>query len=307
MHMLKHPKVRGYALAFLATVAMSNVFIFSKAALNEVDLFQFGFYWFGFAIVWNVLYAIPARRYVEVRNLSRSSIRALVIIGLLELGGTGLFFIAIDIVENPAIVSFLVNLTPLFVTLMGLVFLRERFNIFEGLGFLLTLAGAFIISYKIGGSMEEVFIPGTGYIIVSCFLLAIGFIISKKFITNIDPGILAINRVLYLFAASAILLYAYGSPLAVSWKGFYNMLIGSFVGPFLTAFSQYSALRYIEASRTSIIQSTKSLFVLVGAYVYFNTFPETHQVLGGLITIGGVFLVTLGRWMIRRGKKAPAL
>jgi len=302
--MLKNPKFRGYTLAFIATLAMSNVFIFSKAALNEVDLYQFGFYWFGFAIIWNVLYAIPAKRYVEVKKLSRSSIRALIMIGVLELAGTSLFFIAIDIVDNPAIVSFLVNMTPLFVTVLGILFLKERFNIFEGLGFFLTLAGAFIISYKKGGSIQEVFISGTGYIILSCILLAFGFIISKKFIKNIDPGILAINRVLFLFITSTVLLISFHSSLAISWKGFYNMLIGSFVGPFLTAYSQYSALQYIEASRTSIIQSTKSLFVLFGAYIYFNAFPESHQLIGGLITIVGVVLVTLGRRMMRKERKA---
>ena len=298
--MFDNPRSRGYIFAFVATLAMSNVFIFSKAALNEVNLFQFGFYWFGFAIIWNLLYAIPARRYVELRKLNTASIRALIIIGLLELGGTGLFFVAIDIMENPAIVSFLVNLTPLLVTVLGIVFLRERFNIPEAIGFLLTLAGAFIISFKKGGNVQEVFIPGTGYIVLSCILLAVGFIVSKKFIKNIDPGILAINRVLFLFFASTILLIASRSPLMISWKGFYNVLIGSFVGPFLTALSQYSALRYIEASRTSIIQSTKSLFVLVGAYFYFSVFPETFQVAGGLITIVGVFLVTMGRRITRK-------
>ena len=54
---------KGYIFSFIAVLAMSNVFIFSKAALNEVELIQFGFYWFGFAILWNLLYALPAKKY----------------------------------------------------------------------------------------------------------------------------------------------------------------------------------------------------------------------------------------------------
>ncbi len=52
--------VKGYAFAFIATVAMANVYVFSKAALNELNLFQFGFYWFGLAIIYNAIYGISA-------------------------------------------------------------------------------------------------------------------------------------------------------------------------------------------------------------------------------------------------------
>lgn len=302
--MFKSPHVRGYALAFLATLAMSNVFIFSKAALNIVNLYQFGFYWFGFAILWHVIYSLPAKRYLKLKTLNRTSIRALVIIGFLELGGTSTFFVALNSVENPAIVSFLVNLTPLFITLLGILFLSERFSVVEGLGFALTLAGAFIISYKKDGRFSEMFLPGTGYIIASCILLAIGFIVAKKFIKHIDPRILALNRVVFLFSTAAVLMAVSGSSFMIPWEGMYNILIGSLLGPFLTALAQYSALKYIEASKTSIIQSSKSLFVLLGALIYFNIFPQLIQVIGGLITITGVVLVTLGKRFDTKYKRA---
>ncbi len=39
--------LKGYLLALLSVVAISNVYIFSKVALKEVSLPQFGVYWFG--------------------------------------------------------------------------------------------------------------------------------------------------------------------------------------------------------------------------------------------------------------------
>ena len=69
--MLENPKLRGYILTLIATIAMSNVFIFSKAALKEVELIQFGFYWFGFAILWNLIYAIPKKRYSNLERTPR--------------------------------------------------------------------------------------------------------------------------------------------------------------------------------------------------------------------------------------------
>ena len=73
------------------------------------------------------------------------------------------------------------------------------------------------------------------------------------------------------------------------------MAVGSMLGPFLTGFAQYSSLRYIEASRTMIIQSTRSLFVLVGSMIYLSILPEKLQVIGGLITIVGVVVMTWGK------------
>ncbi|MCD6597134.1 MAG: DMT family transporter [Bacteroidales bacterium] len=291
---------KGYILSFIAVLAMSNVFIFSKAALNEINLFQFGVYWFGFAILWNLLYSIPGKKYRNIMKLKRKAYRALVIIGLLELIGTAFFFMAIKKVENPAIVSFLTNLTPVFVATFGILFLKERFNLLEALGFALAISGALIISYSKGKGIAEVFMDGTGYIIISCLAVSVAFIISKKFIKDIDPGVLAMNRVLFLFIFSIVLLIANDVSIAISWKAIYNLLLGSLLGPFLSAITNYSSLKYLEVSRVTIIASTKSLFVLVGAFMYFGVFPHPLQVTGGIITILGVILVITGKRILRK-------
>jgi drug/metabolite transporter (DMT)-like permease len=274
---------------------VSNVFLFSKAALNEVSLYQFGVYWFGFAILWNLLYSIPGKRYKTIRKLSPKVYRALFFIGILELVGTVLFFMAINKLENPAIVSFLVNMTPVFITLFGIIFLKERFNFVETMGFILAVSGAFILSYNKGKSLTEVFMDGTGYVIISSLVLSVAFILSKKFIKDVDPGIFSMNRVLYLFTFAAILLMINHVSLIISWKAFYNIVLGSLLGPFLAAITNYSAIKYIEASRASIISSTKGLFVLFGAYIYFGIFPHPLQVTGGLITILGVIFIITGK------------
>ena len=78
----------------------------------------------------------------------------------------------------------------------------------------------------------------------------------------------------------------------------YNIILGSLLGPFLTALTQYSAIKYLEASRVSIIQSSKGLFVLAGALIYFGLFPSAYQLAGGLITILGVIFIVGGKKML---------
>ncbi len=43
---MKSYKIKGYIFAIIGTLAFSNEYIFSKAALNEVPLAVFGVYWF---------------------------------------------------------------------------------------------------------------------------------------------------------------------------------------------------------------------------------------------------------------------
>ncbi len=301
--MLENPKLRGYILTLIATIAMSNVFIFSKAALMEVELIQFGFYWFGFAILWNLIYAIPKKKYSNFGKLRTKDFSFLIVIGLLELIGTTLFFMAINIVENPAIVSFLANVTPIFVTILGIFFLKERFNKIEAIGFALTLLGAFIISYQGGGTLSEIFIRGTGLVLLSSFIFGFAFILAKKSVARIDAPILSINRVLFLFVFSALLVLAKDVSLVISWKGLYNIILGSLLGPFLAALTGYSAIKYLEASRVSIIQSSKGLFVLVGAFTYFGILPSAYQFTGGLITILGVLFIIGGKKYLLKKRK----
>lgn len=47
---------------------------------------------------------------------------------------------AIKTVENPTVVSFLVNINPIFVVVLGILILKERFNTIEFLGMAITLA-----------------------------------------------------------------------------------------------------------------------------------------------------------------------
>jgi len=75
-----HPTVKGIILAFLATLGMANVYVFSKAALLEVNYFQFQFYWFGFAMLWIVPFLVITGMIRKIPALSRASNLILVII-----------------------------------------------------------------------------------------------------------------------------------------------------------------------------------------------------------------------------------
>ncbi len=300
---IPHP-VKGTTLAFIATLGMANVYVFSKAALLEVNYFQFQFYWFAFALLWIVPFLFITGMVKRIPALSRASNLTLVLIGLLELGAASLMFLAIQLADNPTTISFLSNLTPIFVTILGIRFLGERFNNVEAIGIILTIAGVILITYTQDTSIREFFGKGSGWILVSSIFSSISIVTAKSRIRDIHPGILTLNRVVFLFVFAFAAMLVRQESFSVSGRALFNMGAGALVGPFLTGFAQYSALRYIEASRTMIIQSTRSLFVLIGSMIYLSILPQMLQLIGGLITILGVIVLTWGK--MRQRKKAEA-
>lgn len=287
-----NPRNKGYLWALLATMAGSTVYIFSKAALNQVSLAQFGVYWFSFAMVWNALFTLRSAEHRRFHHISRKSFRALMLIGLIELVATGTFYAAIHSSVNPTIPSFLRNMEYIFVTLMGVFLLRERFTARELTGVIMTFAGAMVISYDRQATFSSFLTGASGLMLVSTIFYGFRTILAKNNIHAITPTILAINRAIFLLLFSIVMLLILRQDLIIPGTALLNIAIGSFLGPFLTSISQYSALKYIEASRSAIIQSTTALFVLFGAYLAFGRFPLGYQLVGGILTIAGPM------WMI---------
>lgn len=303
--MVLQPKVKGYGFALLATVAVSTVYIFSKAALNEVSLAQFGVYWFAMALGWHGLFSLRSEEHRRFGPISRSSFKILLLLGLIEVIATSAFYGAIAITPNPAIPSFLRNMEYIFLTLFGVILLKERFSSGEILGIALTFAGAFVISFQKDAPLMD-YISGTsGMMLISTVFYGIRTIIAKKNIFTITPTMLAVNRAIFLMIVAFIVLKVMGESLIIPTSALINIAFGSLLGPFLTSFSQYSALKFIEASRAAIVQSTTPLFVLIGAYLFFGKFPADYQLAGGLLTITGAMLLMIGKRInLKRGFRA---
>lgn len=106
--------VKGFLLALLSVLAVSNVYIFSKAALAEVSFTQFGFYWFSFGMIWIFIYAYYKNIFEKFKCLTIKNYAVLFFLGIFDVIATYYFFKSIHTFDNPAIVAFIGNLSPVF-------------------------------------------------------------------------------------------------------------------------------------------------------------------------------------------------
>ena len=297
-------KTKGYLLTFIGILAMSNVFIFSKAALQEVKLPQFEFYWFLMGFLLNLILAINLKSFKILKNFTKRDYLLLLAFGSLEVISTTVFFMAIRTMPNPGVVAFMSNLGPVFVLILGFLILKERFNWVELVGIFITLTAAFLLSYNPKWiHLNEMFVKGSGLVLIFTALFAIMSILMKINVVHFSPVILALNRTFFLFLFALVFMVYKGISFKIPFSAAKNIMLGSFLGPFLTALVGLYALKYIEVSRKSILSSTKGLFVLLGSYLYFGKFPTELQILGGILSIIGVILIITGKTMLQRQTK----
>ena len=290
---MRSDTVKGYLFALIATLAFSNVYIFSKAALNEVHLAQFGIYWFFFSTLLILIYSLYKKRLKQIKILTKKQIKILITLGILEILTTTTFFLSVNIIPDPAVTSFLGNLFPVMLAGGGVIILHEKFGPVETAGALLALAGAFIISYTGDASLKKLFIPGTGIVVLNALFATSASLVVKVHVKRISPELLSLNRSATLFIFSVIMMIIYDQSLSIPLTAIKNIVIGATMGPFLAILTVYYSFRYMDASRSSIVQTLKGIFVLTGGYLLFGTLPLAHQMVGGFITIIGVFLMSL--------------
>ena len=289
------PEFKGYFFALVSLLAMSNVYIFSKAALKEISLPQFGIYWFGIALILIIILALIRNTFSSIIKLPQKTVLILLLIAVIDVTATYFFFKAIQTISNPSIVAFIGNISPALVIILSIIIFNERFNILETIGIIFALLGAFIISYKGNLGIKDMFVYGTQFVVFSSSLSALNAIIIKNNIKKASPIILALNRTIFLFLFFVVTFPWKSMSLDISKNALINISLGAFLGPFLTAVAGFMVYKYLPVSRKAIVDSMRGIVVLIGAYIYFGSFPSTTSVVGGLISIVGVLFIAFGK------------
>lgn len=142
---MRSDRFKGYFFAIVGTLAFSNEYIFSKAAMNEVHMAQFGVYWFAISALLIFLYAAWNKKLLQIKQLTKLQVRILLTLAVLEILTTTSFYLSIHIIPDPAVTSFLGSMYPVMLVLGGVLVLGEKFGPVEIFGGFLALAGALLL------------------------------------------------------------------------------------------------------------------------------------------------------------------
>ncbi len=299
---MKRNQSTGTFYAFGAAIALAASFVFSKSALNNLSMVHFGLIWFTLGVVWNGFWFLLRREYLKLNNSFWKKTGVALVVAIFEGSATGLFYLAISAMENPAVVSFIGNIGPVFVTLLGLTLLRERFRRIQMSGILVTILGLFVINYRQGG-FAGFTDPGAIYVIMASLLFALATITGRKYRDFLNPGYMSLFRSVLLTLVMGILflIQEKSGLFEISVRTWRDLMIGSLLETLIVIVFAYQALKLIEATKTSLIISSKGVWALVLAWIFLGIFPTGFQLAGGILTLVGVTLIMWNKPLNPRG------
>jgi len=191
--------------------------------------------------------------------------------------------------------GWIIGITPVFMTILAMIFFKERIVKHQILGIILSFAGLLLLVSK-GDFSSLDFIKNEGDLLIigSSVTWAVYSMVSKRATFNYSP----LMTTLYLFAIIAIVLV----PFAVnrqninavehlSFPGWVSILfLGIFCsGVAYTLWAQ--SLTEMSASRVGAFLYIEPFITFFGSWIFLDEKITLLTLLSGLVIIGGVVLV----------------
>ncbi|MFJ7309770.1 DMT family transporter [Peribacillus frigoritolerans] len=191
---------------------------------------------------------------------------------------------------SAGVASLLVSTTPIFTALLALLFFREKFGFWEWAGSLIGFSGmAFIF---LGGSTERFSLNiGIILVLVASLSESIYFVFQNAYLKKYG----FVTFTIYTIWSGTIfmMIFSPGLGKAIIHAPIDITLVVIYLGIFPTVIP-YFTLAYI-ISRTGASEATSSLYLtpvisFLIAWIWLGELPTTYAIIGGMITLGGVFL-----------------
>jgi drug/metabolite transporter (DMT)-like permease len=281
------PAIGPALIAFLVIVDSVH-FVFARLLLPHISPYVSVFYVMTIGTLQVGLYGVFCRR-IHFRTLFKNICFFLSIAALIAVS-TIINYEAVAFVDAGT-ASVLGKASILMSVGLGIFWLRERLNRFQGLGALLALAGVLVITFQPGDYIRL----GSLLILLSALMYALHTAIVKRYGEKMDFLEFFFFRV---FSTAALLfLIALGRralvwPDAVTWA---MLIMTGTVDVVISRALFYIVLRRLTMSIHSIVLTLSPVAAIVLAFLLFDTMPTAQQLIGSTGVIVGVFMVTIKR------------
>lgn len=197
-------------------------------------------------------------------------------------------------IENTTVANatLLNYIAPLWVGLISIYFLKEKYKRYFWVGLIFVLSGAWVVSGVSLEAFRNFSIKGEGFAIISSFFYAAYFLISQR-------GRRSFSVLQYLFLTSSaamlmlfILILLTGSTIYGYNKTTYIIFI---LAGLISQFGGYFCINYalgaIPASIVSSVLILQPVTTALLAIKFENEPISLFQLLGGVFVLGGVYLI----------------
>lgn len=289
----KDQRIKGIIFASITAFFWGFLAIALKVAAGIMD--PVTIVWFRFVVAFMVLFV-----YYLIANPSSLKILKnppiFLVVASIALGINYLAFLYGVELTTPGTAQVIMQVGPIFLGFVGLIFFKEKISLRQGAGFIIAGIGLFIFYKdslaKIVGE-EAMFNMGILWVVVA----AMAWVIYAAFQKTLVKTYPAQQLNLFLFALPIILFLPFIKPSGFIVLSFSNWMLLSYLG--LNTLIAYGSLamafKYIEANKISIIVTLNPIitFIIMGLLAYFEVTwiePElltTKGIIAAFLVIGG--------------------
>jgi len=273
--------MKGYMYA-LAALAFSIIWpIFGKLGFQTYNVQTVIVVWTISATIFSFLMILFSGRIKEYRILKKNWFWVL-IMGLSAFLTVQISWYALTILD-PGMHALISKTLILMILFTGVIFLKERFNIFEALSAALIIAGVFLVSY----TNDKLIVKGVVIGIFAMVFLTVQLMLMKTKLNKLDALMVAHFRVAIIAFLSLLLALFTGQLNIFVSEGLWYITIPSLFSGVLAHIYILKSYRLIEISKSELILSSQPFMVLVLSFFIFNEFLTTVQFIGGILVVGG--------------------
>jgi drug/metabolite transporter (DMT)-like permease len=279
--------------ALLVTFLWSSSYILIRIGLAEINPLAFAAYRYIIAsLILLFPFCLQLRKRGKVR-FDRSRIGLYLVLGFAGFFiAQGFQFIGLFFLNSVA-VTFILNLTPLFVLGLSILLLDEWPSPVQFIGIMMTLIGVTIFFYDVFADLGTM--TGVVITLVSGIGWAIYITISRQYLVKDNESVINLTSIAMLFGAFMLLgaTGLTGNFVQVSFSGWMIILWLSVINTAVAFFLWNHALKTLKAIEQSILQNSMLIQITLLAFFFLQESISEYNILGMIIVFSGVLVVQL--------------
>ena len=196
----------------------------------------------------------------------------------------------------------IMTMVPPITAFFSFIILGESLTLFHYLGMTLTFSGIAMAIFSRSAKGEKLSLKlapkGILYAFGGAIGQALGLVLSKFGMKNYDPFAATQIRIIagifgYILLVTILTRWKMVSNASHNKSGMILTSVGAFFGPFLGVSFSLIAIKYTEAGIASTIMALVPIFIILPAFVLFKQKVTLSEILGSIVSVGGVALFFL--------------
>jgi drug/metabolite transporter (DMT)-like permease len=286
-------KKKSIALAVLVTLLWSTSWVMVKLGLNDLPPITFAGLRFFLAFLILLPIAFSGEKREEIKSLSNSEWRNLIVLGLVYYTiNQGAIFAALALLPAMS-VSLILTFTSIVTAGIAIRTLNEKPTWMQWIGILLNLTGAFLYFYPVNLPRHQWF--GILLAFIGMLASSISTVIGRK--VNSSGKISSVVITVISMGIGSIALLTGGLMTekfpVFSGKDLKLLFVLATVNTALAFWLWNKALQGLEAIEASVINNLVALQIAVLAWIFLRESLSTLDIIGILLAASGAILVQL--------------